>query len=332
MKKNAIQIIEDQSFSVNPQDCQLGERILLQNMGLGKGERIVILCDTQKMPEATLFFEAAKRITNNSRLVIIPPADENAQEPDRDVAALLKTADVILIITTYSMTHTHAVNKAVAHGARIASMPGITLEVIRRTLSIDYSRVERLSKKIALLLDRGNTAILTSENGTNVRFDLEGRKAFADTGLLTHPGDFGNLPGGEAFISPREGGSHGTIVFDGAFEDIVIDEPITVKIKSGHVTDIIGGEGARLLNQRLARVGTKGYNVAELGIGTNRSARLDSILLEVEKVYETVHVALGNNAHIGGEVDVPFHSDGVILKPTLAIDKICVLDKGKFVL
>ena len=58
-------------------------------------------------------------------------------------------------------------------------------------------------------------------------------------------------------------------------------------------------------------------------------AELGNNLLEVEKVYGTCHIALGNNASFGGEVNVPFHSDGVILKPTTIIDTTSFIqDKG----
>ena len=255
---------------------------------------------------------------------------ENAQEPPKEVARLLNQSDVALLVTTFSLTHTQAVEAAGKHGTRIASMPGITGEVIVRTLSIDYTPVARLSQKIAAILTAGNQATLTSTNGTNVVFDLMGRSGIADTGLLTNRGDMGNLPGGEAFIAPQEGKTEGIIIFDGAFAEITIDQPIRVIIEKGMVVDITGGEGARLLTQRLSKVGKSGFNVAELGVGTNKMARLDSILLEVEKVFETVHVAIGNNAYIGGEVDVPFHSDGVLTKPTLKIDNQYILKNGKF--
>lgn len=317
--------------SLTYQEQQVASTTLKQNIGLQSGESLMVVTDREKKEEeAALFFEAAKSITDRVILAEIPDMTENAQEPPEDASTKMKEMDVVLLITTYSLTHTHASEDARAHGVRSISMPGITHEVIMRTLGIDYSTIGARSEKVAELLTAGNEAILTSPLGTEVIFGIKGREAIADTGFFTHTGDGGNLPAGEAFLAPVEGTTNGIIVFDGAFADIAIDQPITVVIKEGHAVDIRGGEGARMLNSRLARVGKDGYNIAELGVGTNDAASMHSILLEVEKVFETVHVALGNSKHIGGEVDTPFHSDGVVLSPTLAVDNHYILKDGKF--
>jgi leucyl aminopeptidase (aminopeptidase T) len=68
--------------------------------------------------------------------------------------------------------------------------------------------------------------------------------------------------------------------------------------------------------------------VAELGVGTNDRAILTGQILEDEKILGTVHVAFGNNASMGGTVEVPFHVDGILLEPTLELDGTIILDRG----
>ena len=308
-----------------------GTATLTKNMGVKFGEKILIVTDTlKKVREAAIFFETAKKYTDSVSLVELSAASENAQEPPKKVVDMMNEADVALLVTTYSLTHTNAVSTSQKHGTRVASMPGITHEVILRTLTIDYDEVAALSKTIASILTKGSKAFLKSANGTDMIFDLKGRSGYADTGWYHTSGDSGNLPAGEAYIAPKQDETEGLLVFDGIFGHGVVDQPIMVRIEKGHAVDIKGGEGARLLNLTLSRIGKNGYNIAELGVGTNKKARLDSILLEVEKVFETVHVAIGNNAYIGGEVDVPFHSDGVLVKPTLKVDTTYILKNGKF--
>lgn len=52
--------------------------------------------------------------------------------------------------------------------------------------------------------------------------------------------------------------------------------------------------------------------------------------MEDEKVMGTCHIAFGNNKHFGGRVDVPFHVDFVIKKPTIYGDDILIMKDGKF--
>ena len=300
-------------------------------LAVKRNEKVLIVTDKKLLKqEAAVFFESAKKYAKEVTLVEISTGIEHAEEPPENVAEMMKMFDVSFLVTFYSLSHTKARLNACQNGARVASLPTITREIILRTLTIDYGEIAALSKKIAAIQTNGKKAVLTSKNGTNLTMSLVGRSAIADTGFFTNPGDFGNLPAGEAFIAPVEGKTNGVIIFDGCFGDIMLDRQIKVTVKNGLATEIAGGQAARLLNERLARVGKLGYNIAEFGIGTNKMAKLGKSLLEVEKVYGTSHIALGSNATFGGEVDVPFHSDGVILKPTIAIDDTIIIEEGEF--
>jgi leucyl aminopeptidase (aminopeptidase T) len=318
--------------NLSPSEYKAGTVVMRDCMAVRSDESVLIVTDDKAIDEAAIFFEAAKQFTKNVTLITMPAGTEHAQEPLPEVASLMKQYTVALLVTTCSLSHTQARKAACVAGTRIASMPTITHEMILRTLPIDYTEIAELSTQVATLQTAGSAVHITSPRGTDLQFSINGRTAIADTGVLNNSGDFGNLPAGEAFIAPVEGTANGTIVFDGCFADIKLDQPITVIVKNGHATDITGGEAARVLVNKLAAVGKDGYNIAEFGIGTNKTARLNDNLLEVEKVYGTCHIALGNNATFGGEVDVPFHSDGVILKPTIEIDNKQVIKSGRFLI
>lgn len=76
-------------------------------------------------------------------------------------------------------------------------------------------------------------------------------------------------------------------------------------------------------------VGPLARSIAEFGIGTNEKAKISGIVLEDEKVLGTVHIAVGNNKSMGGEIDVPIHLDGVIRKPDVYLDGELIMKKGK---
>ena len=68
-------------------------------------------------------------------------------------------------------------------------------------------------------------------------------------------------------------------------------------------------------------------------MGTNYKAKITGITLEDEKVYGTVHVALGDNtSYPGGIIKAPIHLDGVISKPTVFIDDKKIMNNGKLLL
>jgi leucyl aminopeptidase (aminopeptidase T) len=126
-----------------------------------------------------------------------------------------------------------------------------------------------------------------------------------------------------------EGSSEGIIVVDGSVGDSgALSEPITLIVKAGYVTEIRGSK-AEGLERLLEPHGRDAYNIAELGVGTNEKARIVGNILEDEKVLGTVHIAVGNNAFMGGRVNVPSHHDAVLRSPDLFIDGQPVMRAGQ---
>lgn len=332
MIKTKIIDSKTKTRKLTPEEQKAGENVMKQCLGVKPDEKVLIVTDTLKEKiEAQIFFESAKQFSNNVQMVVIQPTGQHGAEAPKKVVDLMCDSDAILLPTTYSLSHTMGRKKASDRGARIASMPGISKDIILRTLIIDYSKVARLSKKVAGLLTMAQKAELSSPSGTKMVFSLQGRDAIPDTGLLTNAGDFGNLPAGEAFIAPAENKSEGILVFEACYGDKKLKEPIAFKVQNGIVTKALcKTKQAKIIEEVLNKIGPKARNIAELGLGTNKMAKPDKGILEVEKIYGTCHVALGNNAHFGGEVDVPYHVDGLIINPTLKLDGKIILKNGKF--
>ena len=129
-------------------------------------------------------------------------------------------------------------------------MPGVTGEMLARTMAADYQRIKTLSHKIATILNAGNEAHITTPAGTNLTMSLKGRAAHPDTGMLQERGSFSNLPAGEAYIAPMEGTSNGVLVIDGAMSGIgtLNGEVIHITVKDGYANGIQGGQAAEVLS------------------------------------------------------------------------------------
>jgi leucyl aminopeptidase (aminopeptidase T) len=302
-------------------------------MGVQKDEAVLVITDAPKRKIGMALFEAAQELGQEAYFFEMKPRELNGQEPPDVVADMMKKVPVVLCPTSKSLTHTDARREACKAGSRVGTLPGITEEMMIRTMSADYHRIAELTHRITEVLDKGSEAHLTTSLGTAITMPIQGIKAIPSTGLITKPGTFGNLPSGESYLMPQEGLSQGVFFVDGSMAGIgrIEDKPIKIKVENGMATEISGGNEADLLQKMIEEVGERGRNLAELGVGTNYMAVISGAILEDEKVAGTVHLALGNNVSMGGTFNVGFHVDGIITNPTLKIDDFILLDKGKLI-
>jgi leucyl aminopeptidase (aminopeptidase T) len=298
-------------------------------LGVEPGDEVLVICNPVTEELGALLRIDAQGDGAEATLAVISERDYHAAEPPETVAAAMLTADVVVAPTIQSISHTAARKAATEAGVRIASMPGVTEEMLARLMSANMRKLRKRGAMIASPLSSSAEARITCAHGSDLRLGLEGRSAISDAGVLSKKGAFGNLPCGEAFIAPVEGTAEGTLVIDGSIAGVgQVDTPVSLTIREGHLTEATGSDGAQLL-QLLTEHGPDGTNVAELGIGTNEEALLTGNVLEDEKIMGTAHVAFGASAAIGGTVQVPVHLDCVILEPTVQIDDLLVVRAGE---
>lgn len=300
-------------------------------MGAKKDEKILVITDEIKREIGLSLYENAIRLGYYALLVEMKSGKINGEEPPAEVAELMQKFDVVFCPTAKSLTHTNARRAASAKGVRIATFPGITKEVMIRGMNANYKKIAALSIKLKNILEKGKFIRVTAPAGTDISFSIEGRTSYASKGLFHAKGESGNLPTGETYLAPVEGTANGVFVVDGSMAGLglIKNANIKIEVENGFATKISGGIFARKLKTMLDKVGKDAFNIAEFGIGTNDSAKLSGILLEDEKVMGTIHIALGNNVSMGGNVNVPIHLDGVVKKPTVWLDDKLLMKDGK---
>jgi len=292
-----------------------------------KDEKVLIITDNNRISVAEQLLKEAQKITE-AKLINIPIGTRHGEEPPEYVRKEMLKNKAILILTSFSLTHTKASRDAAKKGAKIASMPGATEDMIKRTIDINYKEIENQTKKLKKVLDRGKNVRITTKRGTDLRFSIKGRKAECWDGIKK--GMIKNLPTGESFLAPIEGSANGKFVIDGSVLNLKIKNPITIEVKDGFAESIKGKKEAKILREILERLRNKNaYNIAEFGIGANEKAKITGNVLEDEKVKGTCHIALGNNIGFGGKINVSIHVDGIILKPTIFIDEKIIIKDGK---
>jgi leucyl aminopeptidase (aminopeptidase T) len=299
------------------------EGVIGRCLGVRPGEQVTIVADRGTADVGEALRAGAVSAGAETVLTVMEPRDVDGEEPPPAVAAALRESQVFIAPTSKSLSHTRARKAASDRGARGATLPGVTADMLGRLMAVDLEMLQRRSRALATLLTEADEAHFTCARGSDMRFDLSGREGLPDDGDLTEPGAFGNLPCGEGFISPL----HGEGRFYAASMLPTADAEGMLTVRDGRLVD-----GDERVLATLTQAGERGTNLAELGIGTNEAATMTGNVLEDEKILGSVHVAFGASAGIGGTVSVPVHLDFVVLEPTLDIGGTRVIEAGRFVL
>lgn len=319
--------------SVDPERLDAAYRQIVQHcVGIRPGDDVLIVIDPERRGIGAGLLEAVQDAGGEPAVAVLPPSAARGSEPTRAIAAAMLAADAFLAPCLPSLSHTEARKAASSAGVRGATLPGATIGMLSRLMTADLELVSRRSAAVAKLLTAGSTATVTCDAGTDLHLDISGRGAIIDDGDLRSPGAFGNLPCGEGFVSPVS--ASGTIATHVLPTSGVAADPVHLMVEDGRLAKAEGGP-AGAADAFLAALDAHGdiaRTIAELGIGTNENAQITGNVLEDEKVLGTAHIAFGASAGIGGDVSVPVHLDVVVLKPTVHVGDVLVVDAGTFVL
>jgi leucyl aminopeptidase (aminopeptidase T) len=247
-------------------------------------------------------------------------SEKDIREAEKIVGRFRKDAfDVVIALSNYSTSHTRFRDLLTRIcGTRYASMPLFEFSMLEGPMNVDWKNLARISNRIARRVNKAEAVEITTPNGSTLSFSILGRKAVADTGILTKQGSFGNLPAGEVFLAPVEGSAKGRLVLEWA-PTRELSSPVSLVIRHGLVEEVVGEEEfAAELRRRLSER-EENRNIAEFGIGTNSRAKRPDNVLESEKIMGTIHIAVGDNSTFGGKVKTPLHQDFVFFRPTVRL-------------
>jgi len=307
---------------------------LTTSANIQKGESVVVITDLQKMEIALPLAEMAKELGGDITIITLMMTESGSRsEPPEVVASALREADVILLPLTRAITHTKAIRNALHNRARAISLTGLTMHMLRGgAIEADFLGIEPQCEQIAERLTAAQQVKIRSPGGTDLEFDISGRKGNAMSGIAKK-GKFRPFPNIEANIAPLEGTAKGIAVIDGSIPFIGIGipkHPVILHIKDGYVVNIEGDNEASRFAEHLKEFNDpEVYNIAEFGIGLNPKAKLTGIVIEDEGVLGTAHIALGTSASLGGKVQAAIHYDLIMRNVSVELDGEIILDKGK---
>lgn len=303
--------------------------ICSDHFALRPGELLLVAADPPCLELGKKLVASARKIGHSCELLEIGLVEAPGKAPAGFTSEALSRGAAALLVSSKSLSHTEARRKAChENGVRIASMPGITEEMLSRLFAPGSAElVDRSTRVLAGRLAGAAKITLKCAGGTELRLSVRGRRLYLDDGLYREPGRFGNLPAGEVSWSPVPGSTEGRIVVDVAFAGLGAVEGLVLEIRRGKIAGAGGAKSRRLLEMLS---GPAERMLGEFGIGTNPLARPGAVTLEAEKATGTVHFGFGDNRSFGGENVAAGHWDAVVSCEELEVDGVTVeLETGR---
>ena len=307
-------------------------------MQIRPSEHVLVVTDPETSEVGRALYEATAEVTDRILLMMMPRSHKKGMEPPSPVAELMRQQDVVLLATKTSLTHTRARRNATRENARIASMPGITTEILSKGgMTADYGAMKKEISGLNTLLRKRTSVVVRTPGGTDLSFRTGARWVLEDSGICNRPGQITNLPAGKVFVLPKEGTANGKIVIDGSWEGDRLEEPLTLLIEDGVVIGTSGGEESeeitRVMDKARSRVRTslieRVGTIAEFGFGMNPRSRISGNQLEDQVVRGSAYIAIGDNSALGGTASVGFQLRGVMNKPSIELEDVDLVVDGK---
>jgi leucyl aminopeptidase (aminopeptidase T) len=220
---------------------------------------------------------------------------------------------------------------------RHAHMPGVTRQLMQEGMGVDYRVVATVTTAVYDMARLADKITVTTADGTALTAHFDAALRWVPcTGIYHRAGQWGNLPEGETYGSPKtvNGRLVAHVLGDYFSEKYgVLSTPLTIEVRDGLATDV------RCENQVLAAEfaayldsAENGRRVGEFAIGTNVGLRkLSGNLLQDEKI-PGVHVAFGNPypSETGATWSSRVHVDVIPVRCTIDVDGERIMADGKF--
>ncbi|MEJ5293398.1 MAG: aminopeptidase [Candidatus Methanosuratincola sp.] len=294
-------------------------------------ERLTVICDDSKLDIGEAFALGGLGLGLATRLIPLKTGEGVRHEIPKCVyeSVARSASDIFITVFRESERETpfrvSIINLISRYRKfRLGHCPGITMDMMTDgALSLTEEEHRSMYSSARRLINRlmgVKTIRVTSPNGTDITFSVEGRDFFTDTKFDWGLFKWCNLPTGEVIVAPVETSLEGRIVCDLAIGGIgPIQTPFEIIARGGRATEFRCADRALLSRVETALgVDEMARHVGEFAFGLNRKARINAGFLEAEKVAETIHVAFGHNTDFpGGRNKSATHMDFLVSKPTV---------------
>jgi leucyl aminopeptidase (aminopeptidase T) len=291
-----------------------------------KNEELLIIGDygiigRRLSPLLTLSYYLAAKSLGVNDSIIMQGVKDSSKDADMEVINALKNLKVKKSAVILNVSNKIGGFKSLGRSFRrymkykntkfvstsgLGSLKTAKIFSVIKAYDINYVKLKKKQAQLKRKLDAAREVRFVTKGGTDIIFDVKGRKAISVDGDYSSKYKGGNMPAGEVYMAPNLKGANGTLIIDGSSRvsegTILIKKPIQMTVRNGMVVEL------------------KGKRVAEVGIGMNPNAKLVGAMVVDEKSLGTVHIALGSNYWFGGPIRSIIHLDQVMKDAKIYID------------
>ncbi len=205
---------------------------------------------------------------------------------------------------------------------------------VRSALRTDLSEIARVGNGIVTGLEGGREVHVTARNGTDLRFEIERRKAYLEDGIvdaedIKKGALYATLPAGSVTIAPRETTANGTVVFDKMALWGRVLTNVRWTFEDGRLTKYAAGRNLRTWQNFYEPATGDKDRIAAFSVGLNPRGRPLGLNLTDWFSAGVVGIGIGNNKPLGGVNKTTFEWSASVTRATVELDGREIVSDGK---
>ncbi|MFQ6012702.1 MAG: aminopeptidase [Thermoplasmata archaeon] len=207
---------------------------------------------------------------------------------------------------------------------------------VHEALATDLSQIAKVGNDLVTRLEAATKVRVTAKNGTDISFEVAGRKALLADGIVDaqdiKKGSFwASLPAGSVSIAPRETTANGRVVFDRLALWGKVLTNVRWEFRDGQIQRYSAGAHEDIWDRFYGPATGDKDRIGSLSIGLNPRGRPLDLSLTDWFLAGSVSIGIGSNDYLGGANESTFEHSGNILGATLELDGTEVVVNGKLV-
>ncbi|MGZ6671424.1 MAG: aminopeptidase, partial [Solirubrobacteraceae bacterium] len=117
-------------------------------LAVAPGENVLVVVDEPLQDVGEALRREAQEARADAVLAVMSPRENHGVEPPPPIAEAFAACDVFIAPTSRSLSHTQARKRATDNGARGATMPTVTADMLTRLMDVDFDVLGARSRAI----------------------------------------------------------------------------------------------------------------------------------------------------------------------------------------